>query len=80
MMKCGHAANAEADGKPVCVICALIHPGWNVVNDNPPDLTGRHAHCYCGKTAPSNPDELAFFEHRSDLAYDIYYCGHDGWD
>lgn len=45
MMKCGHAANATSDGKPACVICAMIDSGWNVVDDSPPDLSQRRARC-----------------------------------
>lgn len=83
MMKCGHAANAtDESGNPICVICALIDPGSTVVDDNPPDLSGRMARCWyrsCRSTTPSNPD-LAFFEHRPKDPYDTYYCGCLGWN
>lgn len=47
MMKCGHAANAVngATGGPTCAICIGIDPGAEVVDDAPPDLTGRTARC-----------------------------------
>ena len=54
MMKCGHAANAvTADGKPSCVICAGIHPGHNIVDDAPPDLSTRTARCFYYGMVPS---------------------------
>lgn len=81
LMKCGHTANAvnSVTGKPVCAICVGLTPDAEVVNENPPDLTGRVAKCYCGATKPSSFD-LAFFEYRPDKAWDSYYCGHAGWD
>jgi len=67
MMECGHAANATTDGEPCCAICAGIDAGWNVVAENPPDLTGRMARCYCDRDpVPSDPDRLAFFEYRGE--------------
>jgi hypothetical protein len=95
MMKCGHAANALQGGKPVCVICAGINEGCNVIVE-PPDLTGRMACCAyrspgkygCNKgeakdgkhgIIPSSPN-LAFFEHKPAEKYDEYYCGCFGWD
>ena len=47
MMKCGHAANAVKTGTdiPVCVVCYGIVPGADVVDDSPPDLSGRFAEC-----------------------------------
>jgi len=52
MMKCGHAANAVMDdGKPVCAICYGLDPGAVIIDENPPDLTGRMARCtYYGRT------------------------------
>ena len=81
MMKCGHAANATntENGKRVCANCAGIVEGWDQIAD-PPDLTGREALCpYCKKRVPSTT-ELAFFEHRPDKEFDIYYCGCMGWN
>ncbi len=53
MMKCGHAANATSNGKPACVICAGISGGANmIVNDNPPNLSGRKARCSYYGTSP----------------------------
>lgn len=67
MMKCGHAANAVRvllDGTtiPSCAICAPSASA-SIVDDAPPDLTGRTAKCTCGASAPSSP-ALAFFEYR----------------
>lgn len=53
MMKCGHAANAtnQKTGKPSCAICAGLRPEANIIDDDPPDLTGRTARCnYYGTT------------------------------
>lgn len=44
MMKCGHAANATSDGKPVCAICAPVN-GWNEIDYSPDSLEGRLARC-----------------------------------
>lgn len=85
MMKCGHAANAKTqiDGKwvPSCAICSGTKEGAHIVDDTPPDLTGRKANCSYGKHAivDSSPD-LAFFEHRADRETDIYYCGCYGFN
>lgn len=62
MMKCGHSANAVMGDKPVCAICAMTHTGWDIVDDDPPDLAGRKARCHCGREEPSHPERLAFFE------------------
>lgn len=64
MMKCGHAANSRSNGKPSCVICAGITPDAYIVA-NAPNLEGRFAKCFCGKTEPSSTD-LAFFEFRGE--------------
>lgn len=79
MMQCGHSANAQDDqGKPVCVICAGIAPGWDVPASEP-DLTGRKAKCAGHAEVPSSTD-LAFFSYQPEKPYDSYYCGHGGWD
>ena len=79
MMKCGHAANAECDGKPCCVICIGLNPGAEIVDDMP-DLSTRKAKCgYCGREAQSSTS-LAFFSHRPGQPCDSYYCGCFGWD
>jgi hypothetical protein len=53
MMKCGHAANAtDQEGKPCCVICAGIDPGYNQIVQSP-DLTGRMAKCSYYGSIPS---------------------------
>lgn len=81
MMRCGHAANATKLDKPVCAICIGITPDAQVVDENPPDLTGREAECpYCKRRAPSNPSMVAFFEHRPNSPLDTFYCGCRGWD
>lgn len=70
MMKCGHAANAKngKTGAPVCVICVGMTPDAEIVDENPPDLTGRIAVCTyrtCKQQRPSSSD-LAFFEYQGD--------------
>lgn len=80
MMKCGHAANATSkrDGEvdlPCCAICVCF-----VVAEKQPDLTGRQARCSCFRKEPSDPQKLAFFEHRPESEFDSYYCGCNGWD
>ena len=80
LMKCGHAANATCEDKPVCVICHGLDPGATVVDDAPPRLEGRVAKCSdCGHERPSNT-ELAFFAHHPDRATDSFYCGCRGWN
>lgn len=86
MMKCGHAANASVGEKPVCAICIGIVPGAEEVDDSPPNLKGRMAHCvYCGSMRPSQMD-LPFFEYGymkqgvHDETKDSYYDGCRGWD
>ncbi len=51
-----------------------------------PDLTGRKAKCMgagfkcnCDGIVDSSWD-LPLFIYQPDRAYDIYYCGCDGWD
>lgn len=80
MMKCGHAANAERNGKPVCVIHFGLTPDAEIV-DGEMNLTGRFAHCGYGPHArvPSSTS-LAFFEYKPDQDEDRYYCGCYGWD
>jgi len=83
MMKCGHAANSlltKSDGSkvPACVICAGIHPGYDQVVEEKPDLTERIARCYCGKEKPSNWN-LPFFEYcgpGSRSATETCVCGY----
>lgn len=75
LMKCGHTANAESNGKPCCVICNCFE-----IEENKPDLTGRKAICHdCGKKRDSSYD-LPFFEYKPNEPYDEYYCGCMGWD
>ncbi len=52
---------------------------------NRPELQGRKATCYCGKTIDSSIPapgfhDIPFFEHRPNNSTDSFYCGHDGWD
>ena len=78
-MKCGHSANGNEGGKPVCVIC-YPRNGWDEIDENPPSLEGRKARCsYCDKLVPSDAG-LAFFVHRPHLPIDGYYCGCRGWN
>lgn len=80
MMRCGHAANAESDGKPHCVMCHGIRPGFDEIDEAPPSLVGRKAKCaYCKTTLDSSPT-LAFFESTPLLPNDQFYCGCRGWD
>ena len=90
LMKCGHSTKAVRMGTdiPVCAICLGITPDAEVVEDSPPDLSGRRAKCTYrtrrdGTLCTSEQDsssELAFFEHRPDKPNDAYYCGCWGWD
>lgn len=83
MMMCGHAANAtNALNEPACAICVGIDAGAEIVNDSPPDLSGREAICSygCKHSIRSSSTNLAFFEHRPQAQYDVYYCGCWGWD
>jgi hypothetical protein len=83
MMKCGHTANSlltRPDGSkvPACVICAGIHPNYNQVVEEKPDLTGRIARCYCGKEKPSSFG-LPFFQYcgpESRSATETCVCGY----
>jgi hypothetical protein len=68
MMKCGHSANAEHDGKPCCVICAGITEGWDIVDTNPPDLSSRKARCInYGK--PTRHNECNFGGERDTICH-----------
>ncbi len=85
LMKCGHTAQGtDKAGKPACIICLFIHPGAREVEDNVPDITGRKARCsyYRGKckSEVDSSFKLAFFEHRPNKEFDLYYCGCFGWD
>lgn len=80
IMKCGHAAYGELDGKPVCAICVGIDPRAQEIDDSPPDLTGRTAVCpYCKSERPSD-FTLPFFEYRPGERRDDFYCGCRGWE
>jgi hypothetical protein len=82
LMECGHAANSRQileDGSkiPACAICAGINPGSNVAAFTEPNLEGRFAKCYCGKTMPSTLDgSLAFFEYRGGIQNSCANCGY----
>lgn len=79
LMKCGHTANAETNGKPCCLICAPKKEAFEVIT-NLPDLTGRKAKCTdCDNIVDSNWN-LPFFEYRPNEEYDRFYCGCYGWD
>lgn len=80
-MECGHQANGERDGKPVCVICIGLDPGAEVARAELVDLSGRVAVCPdCGQRKPSNTHGLPFFQHRPDRDTDSFYDGCKGWD
>lgn len=80
MMKCGHAANAESNGKPCCAICAGFNANAFVIAEEINNLEGRFAKCsYCGNKVPSN-NNLIFFKYQPDQEFDSYYCGCGGWD
>jgi hypothetical protein len=77
-MQCGHRAQGVYADKPVCVTCFGLDARATLVDENPPDLTGREAKCSCGKRVPSSID-LPFFEYRgegSHEAVDICVCGY----
>jgi hypothetical protein len=90
MMKCGHAANATMNGKPVCAICfmATSDDAATIVVEAP-DLSGRRATCsyrtgrdgqgHDPQGVPSSVN-LAFFEYLPNQPTDQYYCGCWGWD
>lgn len=86
-MQCGHAANSlTQNGEPACAICAGVRPGWDAVETAHPNLEGRKAFCSYRFGPKGMHGEvqsnlnLAFFEHRPDEPYDLYYCGCFGWD
>ena len=81
MMKCGHAANATANGKPCCAICVGILAGAEMVSHMVPSAD-RLAQCaYCKTTRPSSQwESLAFFENHPNKKFDGFYCGCRGWD
>ena len=85
MMKCGHAANASVNGKPVCAFCIGIVSGAGEVDDRPV-AKDRMAYCtYCNSSHPSSPD-LPFFGlgamhlGERDDTKDSFYCGCRGWE
>jgi hypothetical protein len=62
LMTCGHRSQATSDGKPVCAICigTSADTAARTVRQ-PPDLTGRKAHCIqCNRETDSSVD-LPFF-------------------
>jgi hypothetical protein len=81
LMSCGHQANGEHEGRPVCVICFGIHPGADTYMEEPPDLRTRMAVCPdCGQTRLSATPSLPFFQYRPDQETDSFYCGCRGWN
>lgn len=81
MMRCGCAANGrDVNGKPVCVNCAGIRPGWDQVAETASLPTERTAICGdCGKIVPSSVD-LPFFASHPGLEHDTFYDGCRGMD
>lgn len=67
LMDCGHRSQATANGRPVCAICIGTHADEAARTvRQPPDLTGRKAHCiYCNQEADSSVG-LPFFELGGD--------------
>ena len=79
-MKCGHEANAKFDGKPCCVICSGINHGWNIIEENKPNLTNRKCKCDHCKKIVNSINAVAFFEYKPDEEFDKHYDGCFGWD
>lgn len=80
LMQCGHTANGkDGEGNPVCVICAGISKGFNVVVEKP-DLAGRQAICPSCKVVVNSKWSLAFFNYRPSERFDEFYCGCRGWN
>ena len=84
LMQCGHVANAfDADGKPICAICAPDEKGMTVeriVEGETDGLEGRKARCtWCGRVVDSKWS-LPFFAYSAKHKEDSYYCGCGGWD
>ena len=87
ILACGHAANAvktatkgvKHDPIPCCAICSVTE-----LAKEQPSLAGRTAKCaykrVCKSEQPSDPEKLAFFEHKPNEPYDVFYCGCQGWD
>jgi len=83
-MECGHVAlGVDANGKPICPICAGIHKGHDVISKilkDDEELEERNAKCgYCLRETPSSWD-LPFFKYCPNEEQDEYYCGCYGWD
>ena len=82
LMKCGHTANAtDSKGNPCCVICSGIDVGAVIVENSPPDISGRTAKCLqCKKEVPSD-FSLPFFELGAWLEtsprFEDYKCAGD---
>lgn len=89
MMKCGHRAAGESNGKPACVICLGLDQNATVVDEGYKVPEGRKARCtyygsmvrgeVCKSEQPSSLS-LAFFERRPEKEFDSFYCGCYGWD
>ena len=86
LMKCGHVAQGieQETSKPICVICAGIHPGASEVDEDLPSLEGRMAVCSGCKKRPSTTEpsswDLPFFKYHENYKEDSYYCGCWGWN
>jgi len=56
-------ANAtDSEGRPCCCICIGIDPGALIVENSPPDISGRTAQCTCCKKQVQSDFSLPFFE------------------
>ena len=81
LMKCGcKAQGVDEKGNPVCVTHIGLDNGARVVA-KAPNLKGRFASCIYGNhgKVPSSLS-LPFFQYRSKIKEDVYYCGCFGWD
>lgn len=84
LMGCGHVALGEdANGKPICPVCAGIRKEADVISKickGSDGLEGRKARCFqCGHETNSKW-ELSFFSYNPNYANDTYYCGCRGFD
>lgn len=81
LMKCGCVAQGvDACGGPICAVHAGFTPDARIIDENPPDLTGRKAKCTYCKNVRDSALTLPFFEHRPTDERDGYYCGCYGWE
>ena len=84
LMKCGHVANAhDPYGNPVCVICAGIIDGADIIEGEcfgNVGLEGRIAKCTECLTTIESGWDLPFFKYCPGKEFDEYYDGCYGWN